>query len=262
MKIIKLTYSYILFIILIVATLSTTALGQMPIKIFAEELPPYNFLKNDMVYGISTEILIRVMENSGNPIDRSLIKIVPWARGYRTVQIEPGSMLFSAARTEQREKLFQWVGPIMPLTIGLIALKEKHIKIDSVEDLKKYRIGTIRDGAPEQLVIKAGVDENKLNRIASPTSNIKKLNYDRIDLFAFNVPTTMYLILTMGLNPEDYEVVHTLKKADLYYVFHKDTDKKFINDLNQVLKELKKADQNGKSEYDRILEFYLGSSNK
>ena len=31
---------------------------------------------------------------------------------------------------------------------------------------------------------------------------------------------------------------------------------------NFTLKELKKADQNGKSEYDRILEFYLGSSNK
>ena len=80
----------------------------------------------------------------------------------------------------QREKLFKWVGPITDLTMGLVGLKTNSIKLQSIEDADKYRIGTIRDGAPEQLVLAAGIEESNLERIASPEANIKKLHAGRI----------------------------------------------------------------------------------
>ena len=255
-----------LFVLLILFSMFPPAHGnqkmQQPIKIYAEELPPYNFLKEKLVHGISTDLLIRMMAEANNPVDRSMIRIVPWARGYRTVQTEADTMLYSTARTEQREKLFQWVGPIMSLTIGLISLKDNKIKIQSPEDLTRYKIGTVRDGAPEQLVVKSGIREKDLKRLSSPVQCIKMLTSDRIDMFAFNIPTTIYLLIEMGLDPGKYETIYILKQADLYYAFHKETKKELIIKLNAILKQLKTADTSGKSEFDMILETYLGDSGK
>ena len=245
-------------VMMLSVTLSGAAMAQSAFTIMTEELPPFNFEQEGVVQGISADVLMRLMDMVGNQIERSSIQIVPWARGYNKVLEEPGTVLFSMARTEQREPLFTWVGPITDLTLGLIAPKEKKILINSIEDAKGYRIGSIRDGAPEQLVIKAGIEESSLDRISQPDLNIKKLQAGRIDMFAFNVPTTFYLMIQMGLDPNDYEVVYTLKEAQLYFAFHHDMDAAFIARMNTALEELKQPDSTGKSEFDRIVETYLG----
>ena len=231
--------------------------AQQSWNIMTEELPPYNFNQDGLVQGISADLLLELMKRNGISIDRSDIKLLPWPRAYQTVQDMPGSILFSAARTAQREKLFQWVGPITDLTIGLVALKKNNIKLHSLKDVKKYRLGTIRDGAPEQLVLRGGVPESDLDRIADPVLNIKKLQAGRIDLFAFSVPSTRYLMLKEGIDPDEYESVFTLKQADLYYAFHRGTDDELIRTLNKTLQEMKEPDTTGKSPVDRIIDKYL-----
>ncbi|MCF8056530.1 MAG: ABC transporter substrate-binding protein [Desulfocapsa sp.] len=227
-----------------------------------EELPPYNFALDKQVHGISADILLQLMAKNNIAIDRGDIQLLPWPRAYIMVQNKPGSVLFSTARTPQREELFKWVGPITDLTIGLIALKKNNIQLQSPEDLKTYRIGTIRHGAPEQLILKLGVEEKHLDRIASPESNIKKLQAGRIDLFAFNVPSTRYLMIKLGINPDNYETVYTLRQADLYYAFHNDTDEQLIQALNTTLQELHQPDTSGKSSVERIVDNYLNVSVK
>ncbi len=234
-----------------------TAGAQESWNIMTEELPPYNFNKDNQVHGISADILLQLMAKNNISIQREDIQLLPWPRAYIMVQNRPGSILFSTARTPQREKLFKWVGPITDLSIGLIALKKNHIQLQSLKDAKRYSIGTIRDGAPEQLVLKAGITEKDLDRIANPESNIKKLQAGRIDLFAFSVPSTRYLMIRMGIDPDNYESVYTLKQADLYYAFHKDTDEQLIQVLNTTLQELKQPDTTGKSSIDRIVKKYL-----
>ncbi|RUM47511.1 MAG: hypothetical protein DSY80_00850 [Desulfocapsa sp.] len=156
-------------------------------------------------------------------------------------------------RTAQREEQFKWVGPIIELTMGLIAQKNKHISINSVDDLKNYRIGTIRDGAPEQLLISAGFPVDKLERVTKPEQNIKKLVRDRIDMLAFNRDSTRYTMKHMGLNPEDYEMVFSLKNIWLYYAFNRETDDIIIENLNHSLQQLKETDSDGNSPYKDIL---------
>jgi polar amino acid transport system substrate-binding protein len=243
-----------------VMLLSSIAAAQQPFTIMTESNPPFNFEKDGEVHGISADLLLLVMEKAGHPVKRSDIQIMPWPRAYQEVQEKPGTVLFSMARTEQRENLFKWMGPIQELTIGLVAPKSKKIVINTPDDAKKYRIGTIRDGAPEQLAITAGFDESLLDRIADPVLNIKKLAADRIDMFAFNVPAIFYMMIQEGMNPDDYEVVFPLKKTALYYAFHKDTDAAVIEKMNQALADLKKPDNTGQSPYDQIIKKYLGGS--
>jgi len=234
------------------------ALGQT-FEVMTEELPPFNFTNNGAVEGITADTLLYVMEKAGNPIERSSIKAMPWPRAYDAVQNKPGTILFSMARTEQRENMFKWVGPIFKAKIGLIGAKSRNFKIDSAEDFKKYRIGTIREGAPEQLLIKAGGDVTKFNRDTRADLQIKKLNAGRIDLFSFNLPTAQYLMKNQGINPADYDSVYDLKVPQLHIAFHKDTDAVFVAKVQKVLDDMKIPGADGKSEFDRVVEKYLGN---
>lgn len=250
-------YKKIALFLLLFCLPAFSAMAQESWNIMTEELPPYNFNQVNIVHGISADILLQIMEQNGISIGRGSIQLLPWPRAYQTVQSIPKSILFSAARTAQREKLFKWVGPITDLTMGLVALKKNKIQLQSLEDAKKYNIGTIRYGAPEQLVLKGGLPERNLDRIASPESNIKKLQAGRIDLFAFSVPSTRYLMIQLGIDPDAYESVYTLKRVDLYYAFHKSTDDELIHALNNSLRALKAPDATGKSAVDRIIDKYL-----
>jgi len=50
----------------------------------------------------------------------------------------------------------------------------------------------IWDGAPEQLLLKAGASEGDLDRGSSLDANLKKLMADRIYIIAFNIPADFY----------------------------------------------------------------------
>ncbi len=248
-----------LFIILIIFLASVTiAQGSgEKIRYMIEENPPYNFIQDGRIQGIAVDILLKLSEENGQAMQASEIEMVPWPRGYKIVQHTPHTALFTMARTEQREDLFKWVGPIYELTIGLVASKKNNITVNSFNDLKTLRIGTIREGAPEQLLIQAGYPTDKLERVTKPEQNINKLTIGRIDLLAFNTDSTRYTMQKMGLNPNDYETVFILKKVHLYYAFNKETDDATIQWLNNGLNQLRKEDSDGNSPYKKILSLYL-----
>ncbi len=231
--------------------------AQPSVRVMTENLPPFNFIKDGQIVGMATEVVEAVFRQVGCPVEQREIQMYPWTRAYYEVQHVPNTALYSMARTAEREDLFKWVGPISNVTIGVIAKKKRGIKITAVEDFKKYQIGTVRDGAPEQLLIKAGVHTEQLSRLAFPEMNIKKLQTDRIDLFVFNVQTARYLMLTLGMNPEDYETVFSLKKMDLYIGLHKDTSATLVTALQVALDELKQPGDDGKSSFEHIVERYL-----
>lgn len=251
----------VFFSILVYLLAASGALWAQPaFHIVTEELPPFNFQKEGQAKGISTDVLLKIMEMVGEPVQRKDIEIIPWPRAYRIAREEPKTVLFSAARTEEREPLFKWVGPIATVTIGLIAPKKEKIVIRSIEDAKRYRIGTIRDGAPEQLAIKAGIDPDTLDRIARPDLNVQKLVAGRIDLFSFNFQTAKYLMREMGMDPGDYEVVYPLKTAQLYFAFHKETPDDLIGKLNDALVTMKTPTPDGQSRFGAVVAEYLGAS--
>ena len=208
------------------------------LRIYTEELPPYNYTKNGEVVGVSTIFLQHIMKEYGEELKKEEISIGSWSRGYEEALKEKNSMIYSTARTQEREKLFAWVGPIDQLIIGVIAKKSKNIKITSPKELNSYKIGTLHRTAAEQLLREVGVDEKNLDRFANIKSQLKKLEKDRVDLVAFGYEGMKFVQRELGIDTQKYELVYVLKKADLYYAFHKDTDKKFIEDLNKIVQKL------------------------
>lgn len=241
--------SLIIIFTIFIASMSSYS---QSLSIFTEENAPFNFTKGGKMTGISTEILDATLKDAGMNIPTSKFKVIPWARAYDKVQANKNHVLFSMARTAQREKMFQWVGPIYKLQIGLLAKKGNKISIKSKADLKKYKIGTVIDGAPEQLLLKEGVDKSKLERVSKQDINVKKLKAGRIDMLAFNIPATLYSLEKIGEKSSDYEVVYVLKEVDLYYGLNKNTDKAVVAKLQASFDKLKKS---GKT--DKIIKKYI-----
>ena len=152
----KLRFFLFSFIVIcLFSQISVIYAGNVPkLTIMTEEWAPYNFHKEVVVKGISADMLVLMLGRAGSKQGRNNIKIYPWARAYKTIQQEPDTLLFTTTRTEKRENMFKWVGPIFEIEFNIYALKNRNIKINSFEDIRKYKIGTLRGDVTEDLLIK------------------------------------------------------------------------------------------------------------
>lgn len=209
-------------------------------KVYTEQNPPYNFMENSTVMGRSTKLLEALFQKCAHQIEGERIWFLPWVQAYREALHVKNSVIYSTVRTPEREALFQWVGPIGKMTLGVIAKKRAHIRIALSEQLQHYKIATIPDTASEKILLKMGVNDTTLERFGQVSSQIKKLAQNRVDAVAYSVDGTFSILEEMGYDPNDYEVVYLLKESDLYFAFHKETNPQTITALNATLKTLLK----------------------
>ena len=161
-----------------------------------EEYPPFNYVDKDgKLQGITVDILIEVFKKVGVQLTREDLKVLPWARSYEKLLDTPGTALFSMTYTEERLKNFQFVGPIIPTQVSIIAPVAKHLKVADAADLKALKIGVIRDDIGDQLVRAFGSED-----------------------------IAKYQFILAGMDPKEYESVHVLQKSYMGYAFHKSTD--------------------------------------
>ncbi|HOD53759.1 MAG TPA: ABC transporter substrate-binding protein [Candidatus Cloacimonadota bacterium] len=234
--------------VLLFTTLNAVVLDNF--VIMTEQYPPYNFEQNGLLKGIATDIMVEMFKRDGSKKTIKDIQLLPWARGYKDVQDKPNTILFAMTRSAEREKMFKWVGPISPTKIVLHAKKSKKISIKSKEDIAKYHVGAIREDIGHQLLEKAGVKNVDLS--ADMISNIKKLEADRIDLWAYEENVARWELKTQGKNLADYESVYTLLSSDLYFAFHKSTPDATISQIQKYLNDMKKD-----GTYQKIMDKYL-----
>ena len=225
------------------------------LTIVTENYPPYNFHKDGELQGMAVDLMVEMLQRTGSKLGRSDIKLWPWAKGYRQVLRRTGTVLFSTTRTEEREELFAWVGPISPTTIALIAHKDRRLSVSGIEDAKQLKIGVVIDDVGEQLLLRQGFDAHNLDRVSGSDVtllSIRKLVMGRIDLWSYERNVAMWEIRDKGLDPDDFETVHVLSEGELYYAFNRDTPPELIARMQQALDEIR---QDGT--YAKIIERYV-----
>jgi len=132
------------------------SLGQPQIQVVTELSPPNQTRINDEVAGISTEIVKKILAIAA--LDASF-SIYPWARAYKLASKFDNTLIYSIARTPEREKLFHWIGPVAQFKLGFVKLSErKDIKITNLELARKYKIAVQRHDLAFQFLSKNGFD--------------------------------------------------------------------------------------------------------
>ena len=222
------------------------------LKIFTEEMPPYNYSdENNEATGFSTEIVKELLKRSGLGIADGEIKVYPWARAYMILQKEKNVMLFSTTRSEEREKLFKWVGPIASRTIWFWKLKKrKNIRVSSLDDAKQYKVGAVREFASARYMTELGFNLDLCN---SEEQNFRKLIAHRIDILTALELAAAYHMNKQGKSFGQLErLVKLDDRYDYYLVLNLNTSDEIINSLQNALEDMKKD-----GTYEKIKQLYL-----
>lgn len=219
-------------------------------------LPPYSINKGLHVQGIAVDTLVMIMSLSGSPMVADDVKLMLWSHAFKLATIGPKRILLNMPKTEQTAELFKWVGPIHASRYVVIGRNDAPT-VNSLEELSKHRIATIRDSLPEKTLLQAGVPKHSLKPSLTHVIPLKKLKQRMVDYFVHTHFSATYMLEKMGMRLNKYKVHHAFMEVDLYYAFSKDTPDTFIEKLNTTLAKLKEPGKDGRSRFDRIVAKYL-----
>jgi polar amino acid transport system substrate-binding protein len=203
------------------------------LTIMTEDFPPFNYKEDGKAAGSAVDLLMQASAAVGKPIDNDKINVMTWARAYKAVQSGPNALLFSMTRTDTREDLFKWAGPIGANRLVIWAKKSSGIApFDNVKD-NPEKVGVVRDTVGDQLMVAAGATDDGLMRNSKPEGAAKMLMSDRVKLWAYSENSAIQQLKDAGANIDDYEVVHVLKSSELYFAFSKDVDDSVVQLLQK-----------------------------
>ncbi|XXJ20152.1 substrate-binding periplasmic protein [Desulfovibrio caledoniensis] len=214
--------------------------------------PPYCVSSGLTVKGVAVSTLTTIMEMCGTPISDREIKLTPWAYAYENTARKSQRILLNAQRNMRTEHLYKWVGPITTAKIVLIGRKRDELFIPTRDQLKDYRIATVRWSRPEKALLAGGMKEERLLRSPSHVQALRRLDKGQADLFASTELGAASLLAGMGLRPEDFTVYFTFDEEPLYFAFSRDTDDRLIHRLNRALQEIKATGPQGQSRFDKM----------
>jgi polar amino acid transport system substrate-binding protein len=214
-----------------------------------EEYYPFNYKENGVMKGLAVDLLRMVWAELGTP--EQPVESMPWARAYERVQHEPRTALFCMARTPERENAFRWAGPIASVRFVLIARRERHISLTSMDDLKGLAVGTVREDISDTLL--AGYrDVASIQPVARMRQNIDKLMTGRLDLVAYEEGSWRKITAREGLDPDSFETVYVLRETPVYFAFHPDTPPELVDAFQAALDKVKE-----RPGYRELLDAYL-----
>jgi polar amino acid transport system substrate-binding protein len=214
--------------------------------------PPYCVSNGLSVKGMAVSTLTTIMKMCGTPINDHEIKLMPWAYAYENAARQPQRILLNAQRNRQTEHLYKWVGPVTTARIVLIGRKRDEFFIPTREQLRGYRIATVRWSRPEKTLLTGGMNEERLLRSPSHVQALRRLDSGEADLFASTELGVKCQLKGMGLSPDDFTVYFTFDEEPLYFAFSRDTDDQLIHRLNRALQEIKATGPQGQSRFDRM----------
>jgi polar amino acid transport system substrate-binding protein len=233
---------------LIVVVALSLSLSGSELKIMTEDYPPFNYENdNGKLTGFSVEIVEEMAKRVGY---KKPIELLPWSRAYNLTLNKDGYALFSMTRNSAREDLFEWVGPLVPNKSVLWGVASREYSVNSLDDLKNYKIGTYKDDADEIRLKELGLEAN-IDSVIKDDLNLKKLLSGKIDLWVGGDPGNLITAKKAGKGDE-IKRVFVLAETQMYLAFSKSTDKAEIKKWQDALDALK---QNGF--YDKVWDKYF-----
>ena len=226
------------FALIVLFYLTQSSTPSWALTIVTEEFPPLNFTKNGEAVGLSVEIVTEVMHRLGE-IDP--IQILPWARAYNMTQTLPNVLIFSAARTPEREDRLIWVGALATINWVLYAKEGSGLTINSLDDARNLSsIGVYRNSGPHQMLI--ANDFSNLDLSDDNVQLLRKLLVGRLDAVLINQVAMAQLLKELGKTMADVEPLLTARTLSLYAAFSLGTDPAIVESWRKIFHDL---DQEG-----------------
>ncbi|WP_460372039.1 transporter substrate-binding domain-containing protein [Methanocalculus sp. MC3] len=228
--------------------------GLATLTYMTEEHYPYNFMEDGALQGISVDILDEIFSDLNTDLSRDQVILSTWEEGYQKTLSVPGYVIFSTAKTPEREDLFLWAGPIVRSRYVLFMRSGESVQTE--EDLLKLSIGAITDDIAGDDLRLLGYE--KITYATGAEELIQALEAGEIDAWAYAEYPGIRLIGMHAQHPESIVIGYPLTMHEYYVAFNRETPEPLIVAFQQALDRIRsEKDAFGVSRYERILYRHL-----
>ncbi len=198
-----------------------------------ENAPPFNYSDDDgkTIVGSATETVHELFKRSKIPYT---IEMYPWVRAIEMARANKSTCVYSTTRTEEREKNFQWVGPVAPNNWVLFGRADSTISIASLDDAKKYKLGGYRGDA---VTLYLEGQKFTIDEAINDEQNAKKLDAGRIELWATGSQIGPFVAAKVNVR---IKPLLNFKKTELYLACNLSVAPQTIATLNATLQAMAK----------------------
>lgn len=203
--------------------------------VVTENFPPFsmanenkNYAKEADITGVNKEVVQEMFKRANIHYDMTLR--FPWDRIYKLALDNPDYGVFSTTMNDARKPLFKWVGPLSITQRVFVAAPDSKIQIQSLDDTKKYRVGSYKKASTGEFLDKHNIPYESGLR---DQENAKKLMDGKIDLWATNDPVFRYFEAQEHV--KDLKVVFVAEAATQQYLAIN------LNTPDEVVQALQKA---------------------
>lgn len=202
------------------------------LRILTEDFEPISYIDtNGNLGGYGVEVVEEIQKLLGKD---DKIQLLPWARAYNIALGEKDVLLFATTYTDERNKSFTFVGPLIS---GKIRLYSNIESDDSIEKIKNHSTISVYRDSQEHQILKNQYFKN-FEISTTPLSAAQKLIYNRADFWA-NVDLTTESILSHTSEDSSFYIHDYYIPIKLYLAFSAQTDYDLIVLWYEALKKLK-----------------------
>lgn len=227
-------------IVLLLLALCQPAVAEQ-YTVLTEQLAPVHFEENGEVRGIATEIVQAIFKEANL---EPKIEVYPWKRSYSIALKEKNTFIYTINRTEKREDLFKWIGPILSKETNLYKLKSRvDIHIKSIDDVKNYTTAVILGHSLTSKLLGHGFTEGKeLITTTDKKQQVKLFLKGNVDLITGNQYTIHNSLKAAGHSMNEIEPVFLITSQGYYIGANKNTADTIINQLEQANEKIQNSE--------------------
>jgi polar amino acid transport system substrate-binding protein len=200
------------------------------VRVVTEEGYPINYTSETTgeVTGFATEFLRIVLDEAQVSYD---IKSYSWTRAFKIAREEPNVLIYSMARTPEREDNFNWLFEIMTLNYFLYGASERANEFKSLDNSRDYKVAVVAGSVTQKYLEQDGYKNLVLAQDYEQLNNL--VQRSRVDLIA-----SSEFAIKSFINKFDYEQDYftpykplNYVEIDLYYALSKDSDPRLVDKL-------------------------------
>ncbi|WP_105168373.1 substrate-binding periplasmic protein [Pseudoalteromonas sp. T1lg23B] len=215
------------------------------IDIYTEHFPPYQFLgERGEVVGRATAMVQLLMAQT--QIDYQ-IHVLPWYRAVQQAHESNTALLYSLARSTDREKHYQWIMPLCELKVGFYQRSGNVTPAPhySLNNLKHYIVGVGTGQPSEQYLQNEGFKKSNLVSLSSLNQAGGLLEKGRID-FLFGAQSFVEQMAQAMGTEHKWKLVLSVPtlSAQLYLAAHKNAPKSYVKKLKEAAQAVQSAHLN------------------
>jgi len=206
-------------------------------QIQTEDFAPYAYeLPNGEIDGMALDIVQWMMNDLGIDSD---IMMLPWARAVHNTRTKNWNVLFSVARTPERENWFQWVGPFYSDEILLFRKKAIGKPAPSVTTIKQSGLVLVTRDYPEEKILTQQGYKN-LAYTTNPSISLRMLLSNRANYLALGKAALPCLLAKDKMKSDMVESTGiSIHSTELYIAMSKDTPTSEVKRWQSSLDKLK-----------------------